>query len=56
MSFVDMVIDDIDQEDDELQIAKPYVITVERGTGEVLAIDVTGTLTILWHSASTFCA
>ena len=35
---VDMVIDDIDQEDEELQIAKPYVITVERGTGEVLAV------------------
>ena len=35
---VDMVIDDIDQDDEELQIAKPYVITVERGTGEVLAV------------------
>jgi hypothetical protein len=35
---VDMVFDDIDQDDEELQIAKPYVITVERGTGEVLSI------------------
>ncbi len=32
----DLVIDDVDEDKDE--IAKPYVVTIERGTGEVLAI------------------
>jgi hypothetical protein len=32
----DLIIDDIDEDEDE--IAKPYVVTIERGTGEVLAI------------------
>ncbi len=32
----DLIIDGIDEDDDE--IAKPYVVTIERGTGEVLAI------------------
>jgi hypothetical protein len=36
---VDLVIDGVDgAEEDELNIAKPYVVTIERGTGEVLAI------------------
>jgi hypothetical protein len=36
----DLVIDGVDGEDDEddLQVAKPYVVTLEKGTGEVLAI------------------
>jgi hypothetical protein len=36
----DLIIDGLDgeEEDDDLQIAKPYVVTLERGTGEVLAI------------------
>ncbi len=34
----DLIIDDVDQEDDGLQIAKPYVVTIEQGTGTVLAI------------------
>jgi hypothetical protein len=36
----DLIIDGVDgeEEDDDLQIAKPYVVTIERGTGEVLAI------------------
>jgi len=34
----DLVIDDVDQEGDGLQIAKPYVVTIEQGTGSVLAI------------------
>ena len=35
----DLLIDGVDQEeDDDFQIAKPYVVTIERGTGEVLAI------------------
>jgi len=33
----DLIIDGVDNEED-LQIAKPYVVTIERGTGEVLAI------------------
>ena len=32
----DLIIDGIDEDDDE--IAKPYVVTIERGTGSVLAI------------------
>lgn len=36
---VDLVIDGVDgAEEDELNIAKPYVVTIERGTGEILAI------------------
>ncbi len=36
----DLIIDGVDSEgeDDDLQIAKPYVVTFEKGTGEVLAI------------------
>jgi hypothetical protein len=37
----DLIIDDLDEEgegEEEIQIAKPYVVTIERGTGEVLAI------------------
>ena len=35
----DLVIDKVDQEDeDSLQIAKPYVVSIEQGTGEVLSI------------------
>lgn len=34
---VDMVIEGIDDEDDD-DIARPYVVTIERGTGTVLAI------------------
>lgn len=35
----DLIIDGVDgAEEDELNIAKPYVVTIERGTGEVLAI------------------
>jgi hypothetical protein len=32
----DLIIDGVDEDDEE--IAKPYVVTIERGTGEVLAI------------------
>ena len=36
----DIVIEGVDEEDgdEEAQIAKPYVVTIERGTGEILAI------------------
>jgi len=36
----DLIIDGVDEEegDEEMQIAKPYVVTIEQGTGEVLAI------------------
>ena len=37
----DIVIDEVDgadKKDDSLQIAKPYVITIEKGTGTVLAV------------------
>ena len=36
----DLIIDGVDSEgeDDDLQIAKPYVVTFEKGTGEILAI------------------
>ena len=34
----DLIIDDIDQEEGDLQIAKPYVVTLEQGSGTVLAI------------------
>jgi len=36
----DLIIDGVDGEgeDDDLQIAKPYVVTLEKGTGEVLAV------------------
>jgi hypothetical protein len=34
----DLVIDEVDQEEGDLQIAKPYVVTIEQGTGSVLAI------------------
>lgn len=33
----DLVIDGVDEEDD-YQLAKPYVVTIDRGTGEVLGI------------------
>ena len=33
---VDMVIDGVDDSDDD--IAKPYIVTIERGTGEILGI------------------
>jgi hypothetical protein len=32
----DLIIDGVDEDEDE--IAKPYVVTIERGTGEILAI------------------
>jgi len=32
----DLIIDGVDEDDEE--IAKPYVVTIERGTGEVLAV------------------
>jgi len=36
---VDLIIDGVDgAEEGELSIAKPYVVTIEKGTGEVLAI------------------
>ena len=37
----DLIIDEIDEEgggEEEIQIAKPYVVTIERGTGEVLSV------------------
>ena len=34
----DLIIDEVDQEEDGLQIAKPYVVTIEQGTGTILAI------------------
>jgi hypothetical protein len=36
----DLIIDGVDteDEDDDLQIAKPYVVTLEKGTGKILAI------------------
>jgi hypothetical protein len=34
----DLVIDDLDEEADELEIAKPYIVTIERGTNTVLSI------------------
>jgi len=36
----DLIIDGVDEEegDETMQIAKPYVVTIEQGTGEVLAI------------------
>ena len=34
----DLIIDEVDQEEGPLQIAKPYVVTIEQGTGTVLAI------------------
>jgi hypothetical protein len=36
----DLIIDGVDAEgeDDDLQIAKPYVVTLEKGTGKILAI------------------
>jgi hypothetical protein len=34
----DLVIDELDQEDGDIQIAKPYVVTIERGTGEILSV------------------
>ena len=34
----DLVIDDIDAEDGDIQIAKPYIVTIERGTSEILAV------------------
>ena len=36
----DLIIEGVDEEegDDAMQIAKPYVVTIEQGTGEVLAI------------------
>ena len=34
----DLIIDEVDQEDGDLQIAKPYVVTIEQGSGKVLAV------------------
>ncbi len=34
----DLIIDELDQEDSDIQIAKPYVVTIERGTGEILSV------------------
>ena len=34
----DLIIDEIDQDEGDLQIAKPYVVTIEQGSGKVLAI------------------
>ena len=34
----DLIIDEVDQEGGDLQIAKPYVVTIEQGSGKVLAI------------------
>jgi hypothetical protein len=34
----DLVIDEVDQEEGDLQIAKPYVVTIEQGTNTVLSI------------------
>ena len=34
----DLIIDEVDQEGGDLQIAKPYVVTIEQGSGKVLAV------------------
>ena len=34
----DLIIDEVDQEGGDLQIAKPYVVTIEQGSGKVLSI------------------
>ena len=34
----DLILDDVDQEEGQLQVAKPYVVSIEQGTSEVLAI------------------
>lgn len=34
----DLIIDGLDGEEGDIEIAKPYVVTIERGTGEVLSI------------------
>jgi len=34
----DLIIDGLDEEDGDVQIAKPYVVTIERGTQKVLAV------------------
>jgi len=34
----DLIIDEVDQEEGDLQIAKPYVVTLEQGSGTVLSI------------------
>ena len=34
----DLVIDGLDEEEGDIQIAKPYVVTIERGTGEILSV------------------
>ena len=34
----DLVIDGAGDSEDEDGLAKPYVVTIERGTGEILAI------------------
>jgi hypothetical protein len=34
----DIIIEGVDEDGDEEEIAKPYVVTIERGTGEILAI------------------
>ena len=34
----DLIIDELDQEGGDIQIAKPYVVTIERGTGEILSV------------------
>jgi hypothetical protein len=34
----DLIIDGLDEEDGDVQIAKPYVVTIERGTQKILAV------------------
>lgn len=34
----DLILDDVDQEEGPLQVAKPYIVTIEQGTSTVLAI------------------
>ena len=34
----DLIIDELDEEEGPIQIAKPYVVSIERGTGEILSI------------------
>ena len=34
----DLILDDIDQEEGPLQVAKPYIVTIEQGTSTVLSI------------------
>ena len=34
----DLILDDVDQEEGPLQVAKPYIVTIEQGTSTVLSI------------------